>query len=341
MQPMERPRRGRRYGRVIVAGVAMLSIAAAACGSDDKSDTTNATTATTTATTATAAAATTAAPATTTGGAATTVGATTTLAATSTTAKGETPKPGRRADDQWRGRGGQPVDAGEDGHQADRRPAGPVHHQRAVRQLHDLRLAKPRRHDRRPAEPVVEQRHERTRWPDRDATSAGSTTRRWTPTWRRRAANRTRPSARRRPRTSTGRSPSSATRIPLSWTIWATATKPDVRGMTEATAPDGAPVLEPGKTNSGGIIPTAALWVDKEQLTTQGGGAILAPPPNVVRHAPSVAILVAQPAAALTRTATWLRCRNRCDGRHRALDRAVCDHRSGGRDTMHSRGKLN
>ena len=93
MQPMERPRRGRRYGRVIVAGVAMLSIAAAACSSDEKSDTTNATTATTTATTA-AAAATTAAPATTTGGAATTVGATTTLAATSTTAEGETPKPG-------------------------------------------------------------------------------------------------------------------------------------------------------------------------------------------------------------------------------------------------------
>src|SRR3954453_7135271 len=95
MQRMERPRRGRRYRRMLVAGVAMLGIVAAACGSDDKSDTTKVET-----TTATTAAATTAAPTTagggtaTTGGSATTIAATITLAAPSTTAKGATPKPG-------------------------------------------------------------------------------------------------------------------------------------------------------------------------------------------------------------------------------------------------------
>jgi peptide/nickel transport system substrate-binding protein len=51
--------------------------------------------------------------------------------------------------------------------------------------------------------------------------------------------------------------------IPLSWTIWATASAPNVKGFNEATAPDGAPLLEPNATNAGGIMPTASLWVEK------------------------------------------------------------------------------
>jgi peptide/nickel transport system substrate-binding protein len=49
--------------------------------------------------------------------------------------------------------------------------------------------------------------------------------------------------------------------IPLSWTIWATAHKPNVMGVGEGVLPDGGPATEAGKANSSGQIPLLYVWV--------------------------------------------------------------------------------
>jgi len=51
--------------------------------------------------------------------------------------------------------------------------------------------------------------------------------------------------------------------IPLSWTIWATASDPGIKGMTEAKTPDGVTYFEPNATSAGGVVPMTYIWVDK------------------------------------------------------------------------------
>ncbi|MFT3854231.1 MAG: ABC transporter substrate-binding protein [Ilumatobacteraceae bacterium] len=50
--------------------------------------------------------------------------------------------------------------------------------------------------------------------------------------------------------------------IPLSWAIWATASKDSVKGFDEMKTPDGVAYLEQGQTTNGGVIPVAYLWLD-------------------------------------------------------------------------------
>ena len=48
--------------------------------------------------------------------------------------------------------------------------------------------------------------------------------------------------------------------IPLSWAIWGTSFKNDVKGISEAKAPDGTPYFEAGATSNGGVVPVAYMW---------------------------------------------------------------------------------
>jgi peptide/nickel transport system substrate-binding protein len=51
--------------------------------------------------------------------------------------------------------------------------------------------------------------------------------------------------------------------IPLSWAIWLTTFKEEVKGISDAKAPDGTPFFNPGETSNGGVVPAAYIWLDK------------------------------------------------------------------------------